>query len=79
MSLISTHVHYSSSVELRVSQEPALPGCFMIKAAKETWTDITIFIPSKYHDKLVRAVDAFNREMGAPYYQNNDEELEAAE
>lgn len=75
MSLTSAYAHYSSIIELRVSQEPAIPGCFMVKAPDEPWADISIFIPSKYRERLVRAVAAFNREM-----QGEIEEIkEAAE
>lgn len=72
-------IHYEAPVYLTIGSD-TLSSMFGVKSQSDVTAPINFHLPYEYSERLKRAVAAFNKEMGVPYYQNTDEqELEAAE
>ena len=80
MSSTHTSIHLGEPIYLTIGKE-ALASTVTVKTSPTTLSLVSLHMPIECAEKLRRAVAAFNKEMGFPYYQNiyDDEELEAAE
>lgn len=78
----STHtsIHLGDPIYLTIGKE-VLASTVTVKTDPATLPLVSFHLPYECSEKLRRAVAAFNKEMGFPYYQDlsDDEELEAAE
>lgn len=80
MSSSHTSIHLGEPIYLTIGKD-ALSSTVTVKTSPTTLSLVSLHMPYECSEKLRRAVAAFNKQMGFPYYQDlsDDEELEAAE